>query len=253
MVAAGDHNKRWNPDHATHSSSTHVRLPLFQSGKKWATVELRFKSGGTSNWLTALWEHPLFRLIAAVAVLGFGLYIVYMRRTLRHLDPSAVIPSRVQNALDVMEAAGLGGRVPAVPVARGDLKRRDLEGNAASNRDGAGRSALLRGQRVARSRRLGKAQGRDRDLRRRDGAGGEDRPARGGQRRAREISRRDPPARHDEKETFPWGQLDLHQPSPVRLTSAIASTLPELSGAGISTTRSSTSSYSSRRARHMVA
>ena len=102
MVAAGDHNKRWNPDHATHSSSTHVRLPLFQSGKKWATVELRFKSGGTSNWLTALWEHPLFRLIAAVAVLGFGLYIVYMRRTLRHLDPSAVIPSRVQNALDVM-------------------------------------------------------------------------------------------------------------------------------------------------------
>ncbi len=102
MVAAGDHNKRWNPEHATRSSSTHVRLPLFQNGKKWATVELRFKSGGTSNWLTALWEHPLFRLIVAVAVLGFGFYIVYMRRMLRHLDPSAVIPSRVQNALDVM-------------------------------------------------------------------------------------------------------------------------------------------------------
>jgi len=29
-------------------------------------------------------------------------YLLYLRRTLRHLDPSAVIPSRVQNALDVM-------------------------------------------------------------------------------------------------------------------------------------------------------
>ncbi len=39
----------------------------------------------------------------------------------------------------------------------------------------------------------------------------------------------------------------------LRPTLRITSTLPAAAGAGISTTRSSTSSYSSRRARHMVA
>ena len=101
MVATGDHRELWNPEDATRSSATHVRLPLFERGREWGTVELRFEGRSTSV-LMALWERPLLRLVLAVAVLGFGLYVLYMRRTLRHLDPSAVIPSRVQNALDVM-------------------------------------------------------------------------------------------------------------------------------------------------------
>jgi PAS domain S-box-containing protein len=102
MVSAGDHRELWNPEDATRSSATHVRLPLFQSGKKWGTVELRFRGSGSTSLLIALWDRPLLRLVLAVAVLGFALYMLYMRRTLRHLDPSAVIPSRVQHALDVM-------------------------------------------------------------------------------------------------------------------------------------------------------
>jgi diguanylate cyclase (GGDEF)-like protein len=52
--------------------------------------------------LLAFTQDPLLRTMALVAVSGFFSYLFYMRRTLRHLDPSAVIPSRVQSALDVM-------------------------------------------------------------------------------------------------------------------------------------------------------
>jgi len=102
LAVAGDHNALWAPDHDSRSSATHVRLPLFQRGEEWGNVELRFESSGPNGLLMALWERPLLRLMIAVAVFGFVLYVLYMRRTLRHLDPSALIPSRVQNALDVM-------------------------------------------------------------------------------------------------------------------------------------------------------
>jgi diguanylate cyclase (GGDEF)-like protein/PAS domain S-box-containing protein len=102
MVAAGKHRELWDPKDDTRSSPTHVRLPLFQRGKEWGTVEVRFDGSASASVLIALWERPLLRLVAAVAVVGFVLYMFYMRRTLRHLDPSAVIPTRVQHALDVM-------------------------------------------------------------------------------------------------------------------------------------------------------
>jgi diguanylate cyclase (GGDEF)-like protein/PAS domain S-box-containing protein len=102
MVAAGKHHELWDPKDDKRSSPTHVRLPLFQRGKEWGTVEVRFDGSASTSVLIALWERPLLRLVAAVAIVGFVLYMLYMRRTLRHLDPSAVIPTRVQHALDVM-------------------------------------------------------------------------------------------------------------------------------------------------------
>ena len=102
MVRSGDHRSLWQPESPTHSSPTHVRIPLFRAGREWAVVELRFRGGESSNVLVALWERPLVRLVLAMAIVGFVVYMLYMRRTLRHLDPSAVVPARVQTALDVM-------------------------------------------------------------------------------------------------------------------------------------------------------
>ena len=42
-----------------------------------------------------LWENPLLRLTAFTALAGFVSFLLFMRRPLRHLDPSAVIPGRV--------------------------------------------------------------------------------------------------------------------------------------------------------------
>lgn len=102
LVVAGKHRELWDPADKAKSSATHVRLPLFQRGRKWGTVEIRYEGRESPGLLVTLWERPLFRLVLGVAVLGFALYMVYLKRALRHLDPSAVIPSRVQNALDVM-------------------------------------------------------------------------------------------------------------------------------------------------------
>lgn len=105
MISAGDHRQLWKPESEDRSSATHVRIPLFRDGQAWAKLEVRFSkdaSGGPAGLLASLWERPLIRMLLLVGVLGMASYWIYMRRTLRHLDPSAVIPTRVQAALDVM-------------------------------------------------------------------------------------------------------------------------------------------------------
>jgi diguanylate cyclase (GGDEF)-like protein/PAS domain S-box-containing protein len=102
LVASGEHRALWDPEQEKGSTSSHVRLPLYKGGRHWATIEVRFLELTSTGWLNSLWERPLLRLLGLVAVLGFVTYLLYMRRTLRHLDPSAVIPTRVQAALDVM-------------------------------------------------------------------------------------------------------------------------------------------------------
>jgi len=102
LVVAGDHEELWSPERESGSSATHARVPIFKGGSRWATIEVRFSDLDSVGMLTSLWERPLVRMVVFVATFGFFSYVVYMRRTLRHLDPSAVIPARVQAALDVM-------------------------------------------------------------------------------------------------------------------------------------------------------
>jgi diguanylate cyclase (GGDEF)-like protein/PAS domain S-box-containing protein len=101
-VAAGEHRMLWSPDSSEGSTATHVRVPLFRSGGPWGTIEVRFRSPASVGLLAALWQRPLARILLLVGGFGFVAYLLYMRRTLRHLDPSAVIPGRVQATLDVM-------------------------------------------------------------------------------------------------------------------------------------------------------
>ena len=102
LVSAGDHRTLWEPDHDEGSTATHVRVPLFKGGNPWGTFEIRFDRLGPGSTLEALWHRPMLRLLLLIGALCFVAYFIYMRRTLRHLDPSAVIPARVQATLDVM-------------------------------------------------------------------------------------------------------------------------------------------------------
>jgi len=102
LVTAGNHRELWAPASETGSSTTHARIPIFRNDRSWGTLEVRFAELGAQGVLESLWERPLVRLAILVACVGFLGYLVYLRRTLRHLDPSAVIPARVQSALDVM-------------------------------------------------------------------------------------------------------------------------------------------------------
>jgi diguanylate cyclase (GGDEF)-like protein/PAS domain S-box-containing protein len=102
VVVAGEHRMLWSPDDPERSTATHVRVPLFRSGGPWGTIEVRFQSPESAGLLAALWQRPLVRILVLMGALGFVAYLLFMKRTLRHLDPSAVIPGRVQTTLDVM-------------------------------------------------------------------------------------------------------------------------------------------------------
>jgi diguanylate cyclase (GGDEF)-like protein/PAS domain S-box-containing protein len=102
LVAAGEHRDLWSAELEERPPATHVEVPLFRRGKRWGTIEVRFAEIGTGGFLEVLWGKPVLRLMLLVAGVGFLAYLLYLRRMLRYLDPSAVIPARVQAALDVM-------------------------------------------------------------------------------------------------------------------------------------------------------
>ena len=104
LIATGDHHQLWDTESGNLSTAAQVRVPIAREGQHWATLEVRFRAAvdGPVGLLKSLWQRTLIRLLLLVGGLGFVSYWVYMRRTLRHLDPSAVIPTRVQAALDVM-------------------------------------------------------------------------------------------------------------------------------------------------------
>ena len=105
LISTPEHRQLWNPDAEALSQATQVQVPIYRDGRRWATLEVRFigaADAGPTGLLKSLWERTLIRLLVLVGALGFISYWIYMKRTLRHLDPSAVIPTRVQAALDVM-------------------------------------------------------------------------------------------------------------------------------------------------------
>jgi diguanylate cyclase (GGDEF)-like protein/PAS domain S-box-containing protein len=102
LLAAGEHVRHWQPEHGARSSPTHVRVPIAQQGRPWARLELRFVELDGADGLAAWFRSPLMRIVAVLGALGFVGYLAFMRRALRHLDPSAVIPTRLQKALNVM-------------------------------------------------------------------------------------------------------------------------------------------------------
>ena len=101
------HRARWDTAKSAaggaggRSTSSHVQVPIFQGDKPWGGVEVCFEPLGRSGFLGFL-SHPLVRLTAFVAALGFATYLFYLRRTLRHLDPTSVIPERVKAMLDTL-------------------------------------------------------------------------------------------------------------------------------------------------------
>jgi PAS domain S-box-containing protein len=87
------------------STDTHLRLQLVQGDTAWGDAELQFDPlRDTANWRSWLGSTEL--LVATTALCCFVSFYLYLRRMLRHLDPSRVIPGRVRTAFDTL-AEGL--------------------------------------------------------------------------------------------------------------------------------------------------
>jgi len=104
-VSEGDHSKHWEPNEDGMSTTTHVQVPILHNDKVWGTVELSFEPlEGDSGW--TLVTRSSYSAVFFMIIVGFGFYFLFLRRALKELDPSAVIPERVKAAFDVL-AEGL--------------------------------------------------------------------------------------------------------------------------------------------------
>lgn len=114
VIQAGDHAAAWGATSSGGASTAErIDVPMNAQGRRWGSFELAFKPEATG--LQAWTRDPMLRTMAFVTVCGMLAFGLYMRRALQHLDPSSVIPERVQGAFDAM-AEGV-----AVLDARGRL------------------------------------------------------------------------------------------------------------------------------------
>ncbi len=101
----GSHDANWTLKPDERSTPTQVQVPLFEGKDQIASVEIRF--AGLNEGLSLLDRRASFAsVILFVTLSGFFAFCLFLKRTLRELDPDAVIPERVKKALDTL-AEGL--------------------------------------------------------------------------------------------------------------------------------------------------
>lgn len=101
----GNHQESWTLEPGETNTPTQVQVPLYDGTNQIAAVEISFK--GFNEGLSLFDRRASFAsVILFVALSGFGAFCMFLKRTLRELDPDAVIPERVRKALDTL-AEGL--------------------------------------------------------------------------------------------------------------------------------------------------
>ena len=96
------HEKNWVGARPNASTPTHVHVLLYQGQRPWGQLELCFVPlPRPSTWLE-WWSVPVVKLTAFILAGTFLLFWLYLSRMLRTLDPSAVIPERLQLLMDTL-------------------------------------------------------------------------------------------------------------------------------------------------------
>ncbi|HEY0912098.1 MAG TPA: PAS domain-containing protein, partial [Bradyrhizobium sp.] len=96
---------KWDARDAGEGADSRIVVPIWTNDSRWGAVQIRFRElGGGGFW--SFLRNPQLRLVAFVACMCTGLFLVYLRKVLQHLDPSKVVPPRVRSALDTL-AEGL--------------------------------------------------------------------------------------------------------------------------------------------------
>ena len=101
QIDVGEHALSWRAAGKNGVVTGQMTVPILQGAARWGNAELRFVPLATEGTFGMLAAAPA-RLIAALAVASFVLFYFYLRRMLRHLDPSSSIPGRVRTAFDTL-------------------------------------------------------------------------------------------------------------------------------------------------------
>lgn len=100
-VETAQHQALWTLSSTTDSTTDQIRVPLITEGEKLAHIEVVFK-GLNDSKKVFLGISSFGWLLIFVCVSGFMSFYIFLKRTLKNLDPSAVVPARVRNALNTM-------------------------------------------------------------------------------------------------------------------------------------------------------
>jgi diguanylate cyclase (GGDEF)-like protein/PAS domain S-box-containing protein len=99
FAAFGMHDKNWTLQADDSSTSTQVHVQLVNKQGLWGNVELRFKPLYTDS---NFFQSPLVLIILFMSLAGFIVYLLFLKHSLKELNPDAVIPERVRAALDTL-------------------------------------------------------------------------------------------------------------------------------------------------------
>ena len=100
LASTGAHLENWNLGSNEPSNSLAIRVPLNLGGTGEAALEARFRE--TTEETSWARRRPMVAWSLFSGAATFLLYFVYLRKMLRHLDPSGAIPRHVRRTLDTM-------------------------------------------------------------------------------------------------------------------------------------------------------
>ena len=101
VAQVGDHARVWVQPPGEESTLEFLQVPIFSGDQPWGVLQVAFRQANVSGLHWFLTD-PWVRFLAFVSVMGFIGYLFFMKRTLRQLDPSGIIPTRVKAALDAL-------------------------------------------------------------------------------------------------------------------------------------------------------
>jgi len=101
VAQVGEHAPGWVLPSGEESTLELLQVPIFSGDERWGVLQVEFRQAEVSG-LQRFLTDPWVRFLAFVSVAGFVGYLLFMKRTLRQLDPSGIIPTRVKSALDAL-------------------------------------------------------------------------------------------------------------------------------------------------------
>ncbi len=101
LAQIGEHTQVWVQPPGEESTFNFFQVPIFAGEQPWGVLQIAFRQADES-WLHWFLTDPWVRFLGFVSGVGFLGYLFFMKRTLRQLDPSRVVPTRVKAALDAL-------------------------------------------------------------------------------------------------------------------------------------------------------
>ena len=101
IASTSEHTRLWQTLPAEVSLETHVQIPIYADDQPSGTFEICLDPIYANDWDRALQQMHL-PMVAFCVGAGFLLFRLYLKKTLKHLDPGFAVPGRIKTELDIV-------------------------------------------------------------------------------------------------------------------------------------------------------